>query len=63
MYELEDITTKIAVELKNQYVLGYNSSNQEANGEWRDVDVRVEEPRGLPRLTVRARQGYYAPVQ
>lgn len=63
VYELEDITTKIAVELKNQYVLGYISSNQETNGEWRDVDVRVEEPRGLPRLTVRARQGYYAPIQ
>ncbi len=63
VYELEDITTKIAVELKNQYVLGYISSNQEADGEWRDVDVRVEEPRGLPRLTVRARQGYYAPIQ
>ena len=63
VYELEDITTKIAVELKNQYVLGYISSNQQPDGEWRDVDVRVEEPRGLPRLTVRARQGYYAPIQ
>ena len=63
VYELEDITTKIAVELKNQYVLGYISSNRETDGEWRDVDVRVEEPRGLPRLTVRARQGYYAPIQ
>ena len=63
VYELEDITTKIAVELKNQYVLGYISSNQQPNGEWRDVDVRVEEPRGLPRLTVRSRQGYYAPIQ
>ena len=63
VYELEDITTKLAVEVKNQYVLGYISSNQQPNGEWRDVDVRVEEPRGLPRLTVRSRQGYYAPIQ
>jgi Ca-activated chloride channel family protein len=63
VYELEDITTKIAVELKNQYVLGYFSTNENTDGEWRDVQVRVNEPRGLPRLTVRHRQGYYGPVQ
>ncbi len=63
VYELEDITTKIAVELKNQYVLGYTSSNENADGEWRDVQVRIERVPGLPRLTVRARQGYYGPIQ
>lgn len=63
VYELEDITTKIALELKNQYVLGYISSNKEANGEWRNVQVALDPPRGLPRLTVRARRGYYAPIQ
>jgi Ca-activated chloride channel family protein len=63
VYELEDITTKIAVELKNQYVLGYESTNRDKNGQWRDVRVDVEPPRGLPKLTVRARKGYYGPVQ
>jgi Ca-activated chloride channel family protein len=63
VYELEDITTKIAVELKNQYVLGYFSTNSNTDGKWRDLRVNVEPPRGLPRLTVRARKGYYAPVQ
>jgi Ca-activated chloride channel family protein len=63
VFELEDITTKIAVELKNQYVLGYFSTNEDTDGEWRDVQVRVDPPRGLPRLTVRARQGYYGPIQ
>lgn len=62
VFELEDITQKIAVELKNQYVLGYQSSNRNTNGEWRDVEVDVEPPRGLPRLTVRAKRGYYGPV-
>src|SRR5262245_12340858 len=28
VYELEDICTKIAIELKNQYVIGYHSTNQ-----------------------------------
>ena len=63
VYELEDITTKIAVELKNQYVIGYLSTNEGKDGKWRKVQVKVNPPRGLPRLTVRAKQGYYARVQ
>jgi Ca-activated chloride channel family protein len=63
VYELEDITTKIAVELKNQYVIGYFSTNERKDGKWRKVQVKVKPPRGLPRLTVRAKQGYYGPVQ
>jgi len=63
VYELKDITTKIAVELKNQYVLGYFSSNESKEGKWRKVQVKVNAPRGLPRLNVRAKQGYYGPVQ
>ena len=63
VYELEDITTKIAIELKNQYVLGYFSTNENTGGEWRNVQVDVNPPRGLPRLTVRARRGYYGPIQ
>ena len=63
VYELEDITTKIAVELKNQYVIGYLSTNERKDGKWRKVQVKVTPPRGLPRLSVRAKQGYYARVQ
>lgn len=63
IYELEDITTKIAIELKNQYVIGYFSTNDRKDGKWRKVQVKVNPPRGLPRLTVRAKQGYYGPVQ
>lgn len=62
VFELEDITQKIAIELKNQYVLGYFSTNKNTNGNWREVEVDVEPPRGLPRLTVRAKRGYYGPV-
>ena len=63
VYELEDITTKIAVELKNQYVIGYFSTNEGKDGKWRKVKVDVNPPRGLPRLSVRAKQGYYGRVQ
>jgi Ca-activated chloride channel family protein len=63
VFELEDITTRIAVELKNQYVIGYISSNRDTSGEWRDIQVQVNPPRGAPRLSVRAKRGYYGPVR
>jgi Ca-activated chloride channel family protein len=60
VYELEDICTKIAVELKNQYVIGYNSTNQAKDGKWRKLSMKIEPPKGLPRLNVRYKSGYYA---
>lgn len=31
-----------------------------SDGKWRRIRVRVKPPRGLPRLNVRAKEGYYA---
>jgi Ca-activated chloride channel homolog len=62
VYELEDICTKIAVELKNQYVIGYRSTNEAKDGKWRKLQLKVNPPKGIQRLNVRAKQGYYAPT-
>jgi Ca-activated chloride channel family protein len=62
VYELEDICTKIAVELKNQYVLGYASSNPSRDGRWRKIKVKLNAPRGLPALSVRSKTGYFGPT-
>jgi Ca-activated chloride channel homolog len=59
--ELPDIATKISMELRNQYVLGYIPSNRRPDGKWRKIKVRLRPPKGLPPLTVYARSGYYAP--
>jgi Ca-activated chloride channel family protein len=59
--QLEDICTRIAIELKNQYLLGYRSTNESKNGQWRQIRVEINPPKGLPPLAVRARTGYYAP--
>jgi Ca-activated chloride channel family protein len=59
--ELPDIATKISMELRNQYVLGYIPSNRHQNGKWRKIKVRLHPPRGLPPLTVYAKSGYYGP--
>jgi Ca-activated chloride channel family protein len=62
VYELEDICTKIAVELKNQYVIGYQSTNEAKDGKWRKLRLKVNPPKSIRSLNVRAKQGYYAPT-
>jgi Ca-activated chloride channel homolog len=61
VYELEDICVKIALELKNQYILGYSSTNPTKDGRWRKIKVKLNPPKGLPALSVRSKTGYYAP--
>jgi Ca-activated chloride channel family protein len=59
--ELPDIAAKIGVELRNQYVLGYSPQNQEHDGKYRRVQVKLVQPRGLPQLRAFYKLGYYAP--
>ena len=61
--ELADVATKIGIELRNQYVLGYRPSNKAKDGRWRKIKVKLIPPKGLPHLNVNFRTGYYAPSQ
>jgi Ca-activated chloride channel homolog len=61
--ELADVATKIGVELRNQYVLGYRPKNPVHDGKWRKVKVKLNPPKGLPALHVYAKTGYYAPTE
>jgi len=61
--DLPDVAAKIGVELRNQYVLGYTPKNQERNGKYRHVQVKLVQPAGLPPLKAFYRLGYYAPTQ
>ncbi|MER3429477.1 MAG: VWA domain-containing protein [Blastocatellia bacterium] len=58
--EMDEIFERIALELRHQYSIGYTPPNFKPDGSWRKVRVKVNPPRGLPRLTVRSREGYYA---
>jgi hypothetical protein len=60
-FELPDIAQKIGIELRNRYVIGYSPSNQQHDGRYHTVEVRVIPPRGLPKLSPHWRKGYYAP--
>jgi VWFA-related protein len=61
--ELPDVAAKIGIELRNQYVLGYTPMNQNRDGKYRKVQVKLKQPRGLPPLRAFFRLGYYAPSQ
>jgi VWFA-related protein len=54
--ELRDAFTNTVEELRRQYTITYESSNDKFDGRWRAIEVRVAKPS----LNVRARQGYYA---
>lgn len=58
--EMDEIFERIALELRHQYSIGYTPTDFQPDGKWRKVRVKVKPPRGLPRLTVRSREGYYA---
>src|SRR6202140_5208000 len=61
--DLADVSTKIGIELRNQYVIGYRPKNPVRDGKWRKIKVKLSPPKGLPPLRVYAKTGYYAPTE
>jgi Ca-activated chloride channel family protein len=61
--DLADVATKVGIELRNQYVLGYRPNKIMRDGKWRKIKVKLMPPKGLPPLRVYARMGYYAPAE
>jgi len=61
--DLADVATKIGIELRNQYVLGYRPKTPGHDGKWRKIKVKLIPPKGLPPLKVYAKTGYYAPSE
>ena len=61
--ELPDVASKIGVELRNQYILGYSPKNLSRDGKYRHVQVKLVQPHGMPLLRPFWKQGYYAPAQ
>lgn len=59
--ELPNVAQKIGIELRNRYVLGYAPANQQRDGKYRRIEVKIIAPRGLPKLKAHWRLGYYAP--
>src|SRR3989338_645996 len=63
--EFKSIFQNISNSLRNQYSLGYLSSNAKRNGKFRKVEIKVKkmlpDPKGkMQKLTTNHRKGYYA---
>ena len=62
--DLSDVTPiceQVAREIRNQYTIGYYPSNDQRDGTFRTVQVKVQAPGDLGKVLVRTRTGYYAP--
>jgi Ca-activated chloride channel homolog len=60
--DLPEAVAKISAAIRNQYVLGYSSTNPENDGMYRKIEVRLRPRPDLPPLSVSWRNGYYAPA-
>ena len=59
--ELDYYIDLIHAELRNQYLIGYTPTNKVHDGKWRKIQVKLDPPEGLPKLTVHTKEGYNAP--
>jgi len=62
MKEVESFYDKIVAEINARYVLGYLPSDLQADGAWRDVEIKITKPE-LKGAKIRTRKGYFAPFK
>jgi hypothetical protein len=63
LQEIPDLLAKTVIAVRNIYVLTYTPQNAARDGAYRNLEVILEQPRGLPPLTAHYRAGYNAPAQ
>jgi Ca-activated chloride channel family protein len=56
--ELVEICTRIALELRHQYSVGFYPSDVTSDAKWHKVQVKVNPPKGLGRLSLTYKDGY-----
>ncbi|MBL8148789.1 MAG: VWA domain-containing protein [Blastocatellia bacterium] len=55
---LEAALMKIAIDLRRQYSIAYIPDEGSLKNSWNKLKVKVEPPKGLPKLSVRTKKGY-----
>lgn len=60
--DVDKMYEKIREEISARYSLGYNSTDERADGAWRDVDIKLKRP-DLKGARLRTRAGYFAPYR
>ena len=60
--DLDQMYGKVLAEIRAQYMMGYLSTNDHADGAWRKVELRITRKDGRD-LRIRSRKGYFAPYK
>jgi VWFA-related protein len=63
MAELPDVVQRLSAEIRNQYLLGYTSSNAPTDGKFHKVKIEIVQAPGAPPVHASWRRGYYAPEE
>jgi hypothetical protein len=58
--ELIEICTRIALELRHQYSIAFYPTDADSNTKWHKVQVKVNPPKGLGRLSLLYKDGYHS---
>jgi Ca-activated chloride channel homolog len=61
--ELPEMAATLSAEIHSHYVLGYSAPNDNSDGKYHKVVVKLVPPPGSPRLRIAWRRGYYAPLR
>ena len=56
--ELIEICTRIALELRHQYAIGFYPTDVESDAKWHKVNVTINPPKGLGHLSLSFKDGY-----
>jgi VWFA-related protein len=59
--EVEELVKHIAHDLRNHYTIAYTPTNKNLDGTWREITVKINPPKNMPKVTLHTKQGYYAP--
>jgi len=57
--EVDEISRQVAHDIRNQYTIGYKSTNPKSNGGFRQIRVEAK-AKGHGKMSVRTKSGYYA---
>jgi Ca-activated chloride channel homolog len=57
--QLKSTLQGLAQELRNQYVLGFKSTNDARNDKWRKLEVKIKPPEGQKDLKVKVKDRYF----
>ncbi|MBI4851947.1 MAG: VWA domain-containing protein [Acidobacteria bacterium] len=58
--ELTEVITRIGLELRHQYSIGYEPTNTKTDKRWHKIQVKIKAPKGMPSLSIRTREGYFS---